>query len=340
MSFIVEIIRLQQGGLCYSINNLVGHYLFAKKHKLALSIADNAWLFKHTLGLKDYFDSIDTHTPEKVYQMPLFHICTGDERISINRFTVKEYKEAFSFVTRLNKYMEEKKQAVMKELGLIEGKYDAIMIRRGEKIYCESYYIDTKDFITKLAERKTNIIFVQTDDYNGYLEACEEAKKIDPNIRVVTTCPPTQHGIINFKLAREGLNNLFYNKINNFVTQETNKEYCQETINKIGKSIEEYTPEEVRVHAEESIIGLEICSLSRFLCMDLQSNVNRYLFLKHNNIENIIIVESKNPNTWPNVIPKLDTLIQYPIYDFHKFLSKDLQYLGPPEMFPLEYKQR
>jgi hypothetical protein len=236
--------------------------------------------------------------------------------------------------------MEEKKQDVMNKLGLVEGQYDAIMIRRGEKIYCESYYIDTKDFITKLAERKTNTIFVQTDDYNGYLETVEEAKKIDPNIKVITTCPPTQHGIVNFKQARERLDSLYYNKMSNFVTEEKNKEYCQETLNKIGKSVEEYTPEEVQAHAEESIIGLEICSLSRFLCMDLQSNVNRYLFLKHNNIDNIIIVESKNPKTFPNVVPKLDTLIQYPIYDFHKFLSPDLQYLGPPQMFPLEFRQR
>jgi hypothetical protein len=340
MSFIVEIVRLQQGGLCYCINNLVGHYLFAKKNKLALTIVDDAWLFKHKLGLKDYFDSLDTHTPDKAYQMPVFHIGTDDERININRFTVKEYQEGFAFVTKLNKNMEEKKQAVMNKLGLVEGQYDAIMIRRGEKIYCESYYIDTKDFITKLAERKTNTIFVQTDDYNGYLETVEEAKKIDPNIKVITTCPPTQHGIVNFKQARERLDSLYYNKMSNFVSEEKNKEYCQETLNKIGKSVEEYTPEEVQAHAEESIIGLEICSLSRFLCMDLQSNVNRYLFLKHNNIDNIIIVESKNPKTFPNVVPKLDTLIQYPIYDFHKFLSPDLQYLGPPQMFPLEFRQR
>jgi hypothetical protein len=58
MSFIVEIVRLQQGGLCYSINNLVGHYLFAKKHNLALTIADNAWLFKHTGKIKSSTESL------------------------------------------------------------------------------------------------------------------------------------------------------------------------------------------------------------------------------------------------------------------------------------------
>ena len=329
MSFIVEVVRLQQGGLCSSINNFVGHYLIAKKNNLEFTIADDAWLFKHTLGFKDYFDSVETHTPDKVYQSPIFHIFTGDEKLSINRFPVSEYREGFSIVTRLNKYMEEKKQNVMKELGLVEGKYDAIMNRRGEKIFMESYYVDTADFVLKLAERKTNIIFVQTDDYNGYLEAVEEAKKIDENIKVVSTCPPTQRGIVNFRYARNYLESLLYNKLNNFVTEEKNQEYCQETITKISKSIEEYSPEEVRAHAEEAIIGLEICSLSRYLCMDLQSNVNRYLFLKHNNIDNIIIVGSKHPKAFPHVVPKLDTLIQYPLWDFHTYLSENLEYLGP-----------
>ena len=100
-------------------------------------------------------------------------------------------------------------------------------------------------------------------------------------------------------------------------------------VTKMNKSVCEYSPEEVRAHGEESIIGLEICSLSRHLCMDLQSNINRYLFLKHNNIDNIIIVNPKQPNAYPCVIPKLDTLIQYPAWDFHTYLSKDLEYLGP-----------
>lgn len=329
MSFIFEILRQSQGGLCFSINHIVGNYIFAKKNNLTFTLVDNAWLFKHTLGFKDYFDSIETHTSDKVYKEPIIHLSIGDERLSSTRFSVKEYQEAFSFVTQLNKYMEEKKQNIMKELGLAEGNYDAIMIRRGDKIFFESYYVDTVDYVSKLAERKTNIIFVQTDDYSGYLEVVEEAKKIDPTIRVVTTCPPTQRGTVNHKSMRQRLDNTLYSKDNNIIMQEKNYAYCQDNITKMSKSIEEYSPEEIRAHGEESIIGLEICSLSRYLCMDLQSNINRYLFLKHNNIDNIIVVNPNHPNAYPCVIPKLDTLIRYPAWDFHVYLSKDLEYLGP-----------
>ena len=329
MSLIFQIQRVSQGGLCFVLNHLVGHYLYAKQNNLIFTLADDEWLFKHTLGFKDYFDSIETHTSDKLYKEPIIVMRTGDDRLSTTRFTVKEYQEAFSYVIRLNKYMEEKKQNIMKDLGLVEGNYDAIMIRRGDKIFFESYYIDTVDYVLKLVERKTNTIFVQTDDYDAYLEVVEEAKKIDSNIKVITTCPPTQMGTVNHKGMQQRLDICIKNKDNNIVIQEKNLAYCQDKVTKMNKSVCEYSPEEVRAHGEESIIGLEICSLSRHLCMDLQSNINRYLFLKHNNIDNIIIVNPKQPNAYPCVIPKLDTLIQYPAWDFHTYLSKDLEYLGP-----------
>ena len=109
MSLIFQIQRVSQGGLCFVLNHLVGHYLYAKQNNLIFTLADDEWLFKHTLGFKDYFDSIETHTSDKLYKEPIIVMRTGDDRLSTTRFTVKEYQEAFSYVIRLNKYMEEKR---------------------------------------------------------------------------------------------------------------------------------------------------------------------------------------------------------------------------------------
>jgi len=319
MSVILDVQFFQQGGLCYSINNLVGNYLLATKNNLDFIYRDTEWLFKHTKGHEDYFNSVEIFKQAKQIKQPVYYIKTSDLELSTQKCTVEEYQKAFSFVTSLNESMEVKKQNLMTQFGLVEGEYDAMMIRRGEKIFNESYYIFTNDYLEKLIEKGTRTIFVQTDDYNAFLEVSELVKS-HPEIKVVTTCPSSQKGIVNFKQAREGLDNLFYNKVNPFVQQEDNKAYCEKSVKEIKKSIEEYTPEEKKQHAEEVILGLEICSRSRFLVMDLQSNVSRYLFLKHNNLENIIIVDSKNPLDIKSVIPTKDTLIQFPIYNFKEYL--------------------
>ena len=49
MSIILEYIRTKGygGGICYSINAIVGHYLIAKKNNLNFYLNDRSWPFQN-----------------------------------------------------------------------------------------------------------------------------------------------------------------------------------------------------------------------------------------------------------------------------------------------------
>ena len=69
----------------------------------------------------------------------------------------------------------------------------------------------------------------------------------------------------------------------------------------------------MKIHMEEIIIGLEICLLSKFLCLDLQSNITRMLFTRHFNKNNVLVCDN-------SLIPEDNKILINPASKFNYLL--------------------
>ena len=266
------------GGYCNQLWHLVGYYLLAKDKKLTFILDDSVWIWKNKNGWNDYFNSLAIKKKCKVIQKPIEY--DTYERKKLNKFTLSEYREAFKHIMVLNDSLQKQLYDIMNKFNLKPNEFDAIMIRRGSKLFQESNYISTDKYLNKLVEKNTKIIFLQTDDYNCYEELKNIIKNRKLNIQVYTICPEYKRGG-QTGYSRE----LKYIKDN--INKSRNIPYIKNFV-KNKKSEQEYTPEEMKTHMEEMIVGLEICLFSRYLSTDLQSNITRMLYTRHNNPNNVL----------------------------------------------------
>jgi hypothetical protein len=158
------------------------------------------------------------------------------------------------------------------------------MIRRGDKMYGESHYISSEAYVKPLLERGTKSLFVQTDDYNAYLEIKKLAEPY--GVSVYTTCPENKIGCFVFNYSPEVGSKL--SSENDVYLQNIAKHPKQ-------KNVSEYNSEEMKEHVEEMIVGLEICKLGRYLSTDFQSNVTRFLYVTYPKPEYVLPVEDVSP---------------------------------------------
>lgn len=272
MSLIVSLPK-NDGGFFCQIWKLMSKYLFTKKYNLKLYIDDSNWMFNHKNGWTDYFEKncIEIINKSTLIEGNVYFDIHDD---MLDQFTLNEYKEAFNEIFKLNSVLKERVNKTLNSFNLVE--YDAIMIRRGDKMYGESHYIPTEKYVQKLLEKDTKKIFVQTDDYNAYLEVCALVK--DKNIEVFTTCPKDKLGCFVFNYSPE---------VGSTLTKD-NDNYLKNLTNlPKKKSVNMYTSDEMKEHVEEMLVGLDICLKSRYLATDYQSNVTRYLVVNHPNSINV-----------------------------------------------------
>jgi len=287
------------GGYCNQLWHLVGYYLVAKKNNLEFFIDDSCWNLSHTDGWRDYFSSLNRIKDTNIIPEPIYiaNNDVGDKyvHLQLNDFTINEYRNALNEIMQLNFCLSQQLKDILKKFNLKVGEFDAIMIRRGVKISTESIYIETEKYVNELLNKGTKTIFVQTDDYNAYTEVCNIIKNKNTDIKVYTICPKHKQGIIAYKCE---INILHHNTI---IPKYNN--YLNNLLSNCTKTLEEYTKEEMQIHMEESIVGMEICLLSRFLALDLQSNITRYLKVRHNNPTNVICIDREFPDfntrVWP-----------------------------------------
>jgi hypothetical protein len=272
MSLIVNLPK-NDGGFFCQIWKLMSRYIFSKKYNLKLYINDSNWMFNHKNGWIDYFEKnfLEIINESTLLEQPVY--LDVDERM-LDQFSLNEYKEAFNEIFILNDSLKQKVIKTLNDFNLNE--YDSIMIRRGDKMYGESHYISTEMYVQKLLEKDTKKIFVQTDDYNAYLEVCDLVK--NKNIEVFTTCPKDKLGCFVFNYSPE---------VGSTLTKENDSYLKNLTKMPKKKSVNIYTSDEMREHVEEMLVGLEICLRSRYLATDYQSNVTRYLVVNHSNFINV-----------------------------------------------------
>jgi len=288
------------GGYCNQLWRFLGNYLVAQKFKKTFILDDSVWIFKNKDGWSDYFNSVLLKRNCKSIEKPIYKQILLQK---LPQFTLSQYRQAFEKIMILNSSLQTKLDNIMKKFNLENNKFDAIMIRRGSKLFEESYLIKIEAFLNKLIEKDTKIIFLQTDDYDCYDELKDIIKKRNLDIKLYTICPEYKRGGTTV-YSRE----LDYIKKN--IHKSRNRGYINNFVKKIKKSEQDYTPEEMKIHMEEMIVGLEICLLSRYLSTDLQSNITRMLYTRHNNPNNVL-------TTCRSLRPKFNIRLRNPAYGFY-----------------------
>ena len=276
MSLIFHL-RKNDGGFFCQIWKLVSNYLYAKKHNLKFYIDDSQWMFKHTLGWKDYFASLDILSEQTVISQPVYNEL-DDENIHLHQFTLNDYISIFKEVFILNDSV---RTLYDKYRTQLFSNYNSIMIRRGDKMYGEANYIETKEYVKKLIEKSKLDIFVQTDDYRAYEEVYEYIKSQNLNINVKTSCPNNKRGAFVFNYQPD---------IGSSLSDLNNNYLLNLAANVQQKTVNSYSSNEMKEHVEEMLIGLQICMHSNYLVTDLQSNVTRFLLCTHLNPINVLSV--------------------------------------------------
>lgn len=268
-------LQANNGGFFCQLWKLASNYLYAEKNKLQFLLDDSTWMFKHTLGWRDYFSSLNLVSETQSIQSPIYReLEVEDSRL--HKFTLKQYNDAFKNIYVFNHSLKERLTTQRATFSLTD-RYSSIMIRRGDKMYGESAYIDTLEYVKQLEDKNLPIIFVQTDDYKSYEEVCNITKGWETPVQVFTTCPPHQLGAFVFNYAPHSGSKV----------SDLNNSYLMNLTKHTQKSINKYSPEEMREHVEEMLIGMEICIQSTFLVTDFQSNVTRFLYCNSRSVGSV-----------------------------------------------------
>lgn len=295
------ITKLQkQAGFYSQLFFLINHYLFCKKNNIKFTVDSNEWLFKYKNGWEDYFLNINIYNGYDLNQ------CFGHHQ-EIGEFTITEYKNAIKEIYIYNTEIEEKITQVLKNISLKEN-YDAIFIRRGDKLSGESDFINTEKYIDILLLKKPDChtIFVQTDDYNCYLDVKKyiEMKKL--LINVVTLCEEKyKGGMVIFSCYKSGIEWALNN-------HNTNKNYILNVIETLRNTtpIEKLNNEEMYKHTSDMLIGIDITLNADIVVCDYSSNVSRFIKLANKNSKNVFDVNNPDKDIdWNKTIcPAFDLL--------------------------------
>jgi hypothetical protein len=246
----------------------VNHYIYCVKNKISFTLKSDDWTFLHEFGWTDYFipvqlDFQDTNHINREY---------GHGNI-IEDVSFSEYKDALPLVYQYNYFIQSKINEKMCELQLVKGEYSSIFIRRGDKLLCESKFIETENYMEALlkVEPDCKTIFLQTDDYNCYNDIMKYITANGLDIQVITLCDKNLFGF-----TMSGVE--FYNTNSNF---EENNEYIHQirSMNVKNKIIFDMNKEEIREHMITFLVGLDIVLQSKLCITDYSSNVGKFIKL-------------------------------------------------------------
>ena len=266
----------------------VNHYIYAIKNNFNFKIYSEKWLFKYKLGWEDYFKNID------ICDKPNSQNIIGNFNTTLSYYSIQEYKNVLDNIYKYNKNVIQLINQKKKELNLLEREYSSIFIRRGDKLLSESDYIHSKEYLKYLLEinPNCNLIFLQTDDYNCYLELDNYIKSNNLNIKVLTMCEQDCKGMTIFTAHR-----------NSILTQRNfkrsnNIDYLKKNLSSLSKfkSVDKMNNNEIYNHTMAMIIGIDIVLSSNIVVTDYSSNVARFIKLKHSNNDKVYDVISKSNN--------------------------------------------
>jgi hypothetical protein len=260
----------------------LNHYLYCKKNNISFKLKSDDWLFKKELGWEDYFLPIElTNNNSNTHH---FKIVSHPE--VLQDFAIEEYRDIIPEIYIYNENTKREIQKAREKLQLVNKPYDSIFIRRGDKLANESKFYDTDEYIRLLLKKNPycKTIFLQTDDYNTYLDLQKYNHDNHLGLEIVTLCDENMRGVV--------VNSDYKNILKN--AQDTNEnEKNRNYLNKINEHLEktkpvnEMNPDEKYEHTLTMIIGIELLVNSTICICDYQSNVSRFVKLLHKTPNNV-----------------------------------------------------
>lgn len=257
---------------------VINHYIYCNKNNINFTLNTDNWLFKYEKGWEDYFEKIDINSNEND------NIITYAKSYKVlDNYRIIDYKEIINkfYIYNLTTYnfiLNTKKK-----LNITDNNYDSIFIRRGDKLIKESVYINASEYINVLLKKNPNCttIFLQTDDYNCYLELEEYININNLNIKLLTICDKNSKGFVIFNNHLNSIKNLN-------IDNQLNYDYLKSNNNNItNTSIDQMNNLDIYNHTLNMIIGIDIVLKSNICIVDYSSNVSRFIKLNHNNPNNV-----------------------------------------------------
>jgi hypothetical protein len=288
---------------------MVNHYLYAKINKRPFRLKTDKWLFKSEKGWEDYFLPIDfdpfstntnTNNDTQIqeihnhaailanYPMILYRNIIP-EIYRLNRTTLDAlYDARFIF----NQFRENSPLRLQQKNVFTNLDYGSLFIRRGDKLIEESVLISAEDYLLYLLEiyPNCNCVFVQTDDYNVFLEllAFQEKTPTIQHIQLYTLCKPhLKGGMVITKEKYEYCQDPDFETNIQKIRIPQNQAYLrtnQENL-KAFIPLEMQTPAEIREHTTDMLIGIDFLLKSKVCVTDYLSNVTRFIKFAHPNID-------------------------------------------------------
>ena len=252
----------------------MNHFIYCKKNEITFKLQSNEWFYKSEKGWEDYFVPVDlqfsdTNNEETIIASHGKVLC---------KYPIYEYKNILFDIYTYNQRTKDKIHETKTRLGLSE--YGSIFIRRGEKLIFESKLYETHKYIEMLLDKYPTCkhVFLQTDDYNCFIELQDYIKDKKLDIKVSTLCHEDMRGVY---------------LSDNLVNQGTNISRNQHYIQKIHReprqtlAVANMNPTQIYDHTMDMIVGLDIVFNSEYCITDYQSNVSRFIKLAHKNFDNV-----------------------------------------------------
>ena len=258
----------------------LNHYIYCKQNKINFKMDTSKWKYKTKIGWTDYFENVElkynlTNILEKLFGH-------GDQLFDCS---IQTYKDAIPELYIYNNNTKNEINNVKSHFNLTNGNYDSIYIRRGDKLASESKYYEGKEYIELLLKKNPNCkqIFLQTDDYNAYIEVKQYIDIYKLNIQIYTTCDENITGMVE----STGYINEIIESTGN--VNHRNNKYLNSIMENIKntKTISEMNSDEIYKHTLELITGIDILINSNICICDFQSSVSRFVKLTHKNSDNV-----------------------------------------------------
>jgi hypothetical protein len=270
-------------GFFSRVFEVFNHYLYCKIHRINFSIDSHDWLFRSVHGWTDYFEDVRLNYYESKTRME------KNMHESLDEYTAQQYREVIPEVYRYNATTKKQIRETKQKLGLTEGEYDSIFIRRGDKLGAESILIPEQMYLDILLQKspRCKTIYLQTDDYHCYTRLSQLVQDKGLDIRILTLCPKDSVGVVVFNDQKKVLNE-------SAQSNEANKDYLANIIDKLNATtaVEDMNRDEIYKHVMDMIVGIDLVAHSKVCVLDYQSNVSRFIKLFHDRPENVYDVNS------------------------------------------------
>jgi len=306
-TMIYSFLETKDAGFFSSLFFMINHYLYAKINKRSFRLNTENWLFKAEKGWMDYFLPIDCDPFVSSQSNQIEKEIHGHAKILAN-YPMILYRTIIPEIYRLNPEINQKieeanhifdqfrenitRKNISASSSSFIKEYGSIFVRRGDKLIEESVLVFAEHYLTYLVEIYPTVqtVFVQTDDYNVFLEllAFQEKTPQLQHIQLYTLCKPElRGGMVITKHYYDYCQSPDFETEIQKIRIPQNRDYLQthrENL-KAYLPIEMQTPAEIREHTTDMLIGIDFLLKSKVCVTDYLSNVTRFIKFSHPNID-------------------------------------------------------